>query len=93
MDSVSDICKYQCQCFVTLIQVNVIEDIDLKFGTHIHQTMLCNIYSFFILILMGNFLQKKTTKNVDFFEAKLSVLWELFVEKHRGPYGPHQGED
>ena len=55
MYSVSDICKYQCQCFVTLIQVKVIEDIDLKFGTHIHQTMLCNIYSFFILILRGNF--------------------------------------
>ena len=68
MYSVSDICKYQCQCFVTLIQVKVIEDIDLKFGTHIHQTMLCNIYSFFILILRGNFFKKKTTKNVDFFE-------------------------
>ena len=53
---------------MTLIQVKVIEDIDLKFGTHIHQTMLCNIYSFFILILRGNFFLKKTTKNVDFFE-------------------------
>ena len=52
---------------MTLIQVKVIEEIDLKFGTHIHQTMLCNIYSFFILILKGNFL-KKTTKHVDFFE-------------------------
>ena len=66
MYSVSDICKYQCQCFVTLIQVKVIEDIDLKFGTHIHQTMLCNIYSFFF-ILRGIFL-KKITNNVDFFE-------------------------
>ena len=39
---------------MTLIQVKVIEEIDLKFGTHIHQTMLCNIYPFFILILKGN---------------------------------------
>ena len=67
MYSVSDICKYQCQCVVTLIQVKVIEDIDLKFGTHIHQTMLCNIYSFFYFDLEGYFL-KKTTNNVDFFE-------------------------
>ena len=53
MYSVSDICKYQCQCFVTLIQVKVIEDIDLKFGTQIHQTMLCNIYSVFYFGLEG----------------------------------------
>ena len=52
---------------MTLIQVKVIEDIDLKFGTHIHQTMLCNIYSFFYFDLEGYFL-KKTTNNVDFFE-------------------------
>ena len=51
---------------MTLIQVKVIEDIDLKFGTHIHQSMLCNIYSFFILMLRGNFFKKKTAKNVDF---------------------------
>ena len=67
MYSVSDICKNQCQCFVTLIQVKVIEDIDLKFGTHIHQTMLCNIYSFFILILRGIFLRKQQTMFI-FFE-------------------------
>ena len=73
MYSVSDICKYQCQCFVTLIQVKVIEDIDLKFGTHIHQTMLCNIYSFFYFDLEGYFL-KKTTKNADFFRNVLNIF-------------------
>ena len=62
MYSVSDICKYQCQCFVTLIQVKVIEDIDLKFGTHIHQTMLCNIYSFFYFDLEGQFFFKENNK-------------------------------
>ena len=51
---------------MTLMQVTVIEDIDLKFGTQIHQTMLCNIYSVFYFDLEGYFL-KTTTKNVDFF--------------------------
>ena len=73
MYSVSDICKYQCQCFVTLIQVKVIEDIDLKFGTQIHQTMLCNIYSVFYFDLEGYFL-KTTTKNVDFFRNVLNIF-------------------
>ena len=62
MYNVSDICKYQCQCFMTLIQVKVIEDIDLKFGTHIHQTMLCNIYSVFYFDLEGYFFKKTTKK-------------------------------
>ena len=62
MYSVSDICKYQCQCFVTLIQVKVIEDIDLKFGTHIHQTMLCNIYSFLICFYLEGYFFKENNK-------------------------------
>ena len=67
MYSVSDICKYQCQCFVTLIQVKVIEDIDLKFGTHIHQTMLCSIYSFFYFDLEGYFFLKRKQQKMLIF--------------------------
>ena len=54
---------------MTLIQVKVIEDIDLKFGTHIHQTMLCNIYSVLYFDLEGYFLRK---------QQKMLIFFEMF---------------
>ena len=61
----------------------IFEDIDLKFCTHIHQPLTCNIFYGFlkILILRGKILRKKNVENFGnfkefskFSKSKIAVL-------------------
>ena len=68
-NDVKSACFLHVLCYISAI----FEDIDLKFCTHIHETLLSNIYYGFlkILILRGKILKKK--KNVENF----GNFWEF----------------
>ena len=68
-NDVKSACFLHVLCYISAI----FEDIDLKFCTHIHETLPSNIYYGFlkILILRGKILKKK--KNVENFE----IFWEF----------------